>query len=77
MRYLLYVPVLAAAVHAAGRPLIGAPLLTAGALGTAWAGHRYVERPARSPARRLPMINIATQGADARTGSFGKRHESV
>ncbi|GAA0443655.1 hypothetical protein Aca07nite_52450 [Actinoplanes capillaceus] len=75
--YLLHIPVLAVAVHVSDRPLIIALLFTAGALGTAWAGHRYVERPAQELARRLPVINIATQGTDARTGSFGKHRESV
>ncbi|MEV0897486.1 acyltransferase [Actinoplanes sp. NPDC049802] len=75
--YLLHVPVLAVALRLSERPPVIAAVFTVGALGAAWAGHRFVERPARALARRVPVINIATQGTDARTGSFGKRRESV
>jgi peptidoglycan/LPS O-acetylase OafA/YrhL len=75
--YLLHIPVLAVIRHHTGDPLIIAVGYATGALVAAWAGHRWIERPAQALARREIVINIATQGTDARTGSFGKRYESV
>ncbi|WP_433790314.1 acyltransferase family protein [Actinoplanes sp. CA-252034] len=75
--YLLHLPVLAVIRWGTPDPMISAVAFLIGAPAVAWAGHRWVERPAQALARRDIVINIATQGTDARTGSFGKRYESV
>ncbi|MFC4065418.1 acyltransferase family protein [Actinoplanes subglobosus] len=75
--YLLHIPVLAVVRWTTRDPLITAVAFTVGALAVAWAGHRWIERPAQAFARRDIVIKLATEGTDARTGSFGKRYESV
>lgn len=75
--YLLHIPVLAVVRRCTGDPVIVAVAFTAGSLAAAWACHRGVERPAQALARRLSVIKLATEGVGSRTGSFGKRHESV
>jgi peptidoglycan/LPS O-acetylase OafA/YrhL len=75
--YLLHIPVLAVVRWNTRDPLIIAIAFGAGALVAAWAGHRWIERPAQALARRDIVIKLATEGTDARTGSFGKRYESV
>ncbi|MDI6100135.1 acyltransferase [Actinoplanes sp. NEAU-A12] len=75
--YLLHIPVLAVMNRLFDQPLLIAVAFTAGALGAAWAGHRLVELPGQALGRRLTVIEIATEGMDARTARFGKRYESV
>ncbi|MBB2944012.1 peptidoglycan/LPS O-acetylase OafA/YrhL [Actinoplanes lutulentus] len=71
--YLLHLLVLAVVTRlTSDKPLI---LLgfTVGTLVSAWACHRWVERPGQ----RLAKIFIATHGETTRTGSIGKQRESV
>ncbi|GAA1596123.1 acyltransferase family protein [Actinoplanes couchii] len=75
--YLLHIPVLVAVRQLTADPAVITVAFTCASLTLAWAGHRWVERPAQNLARRLPVIKVATQGTDARTPSFGKRYESV
>ncbi|MEU8658056.1 acyltransferase family protein [Actinoplanes philippinensis] len=75
--YLLHLPVLAVIRWSTPDPVLTAVAFVVAAPAVAWAAHRWIERPAQALARRDIVINIATQGTDARTGSFGKRYESV
>jgi peptidoglycan/LPS O-acetylase OafA/YrhL len=75
--YLLHIPVLAVIRWTTRDPLITAVAFAIGAPVVAWAGHRWIERPAQALARRDIVIKLATEGTDPRTGSFGKRYESV
>ncbi|MEU4161235.1 acyltransferase [Actinoplanes sp. NPDC026670] len=49
--YLLHIPVLAVIRHHTQRPLLTAVAFVVGSLAAAWAGHRWVERPAQALAR--------------------------
>ncbi|BEL02367.1 hypothetical protein Q0Z83_005580 [Actinoplanes sichuanensis] len=54
--YLLHIPVLAVVRHHTQQPLLTAVAFAAGSLAAAWAGHRWVERPAQAlaPAPKGP-----------------------
>ncbi|HWS32864.1 MAG TPA: acyltransferase [Actinoplanes sp.] len=75
--YLLHLPVLIVVRQFTTHPLTTTVVFVTGSLAAAWAGHRWIERPAQNLARRLPVIKVATEGTDARTPRFGKRYQSV
>lgn len=75
--YLLHLPVLIVVRQLTTHPMTSAVAFVIGSLAAAWAGHRWIERPAQNLARLLPVSKVATEGTDARTARFGKRYESV
>jgi peptidoglycan/LPS O-acetylase OafA/YrhL len=66
--YLLHIPVLAVIRHHTQQPLLTLVAFAAGSLAAAWAGHRWVERPAQALARRARV----TAGVKAGTGTTGR-----